>query len=63
MWKNPFIKYFFKIKSYLINAENFNVQKIIADVQTKDCLIIDNYQNNIDEKEFYSIFKFFKAIK
>ena len=54
---NIFLK---KIKSYLINAENFNVQKIIADVQTKDCLIIDNYENNIDEKEFYSILNFLK---
>ena len=58
--EKPIYQIFFgkKIKSYLINAENFNVQKIIADVQTKDCLIIDNYQNNIDEKEFYSILNF-----
>jgi len=41
-----------KIK--LIKAENVN-NKILEELNEIDCLIIDNYQNNIDEKLFYSI--------
>ena len=41
-----------KIK--LIEAKNVN-NEIIEDLNNLNCLIIDNYANNIDEKLFYSI--------
>ncbi len=41
-----------KIK--IIEAKNIN-DKIIQDLDSTDCLIIDNYNNNIDEKLLYSI--------
>ncbi len=44
-----------KIKrSKLIKAQNINNQ-IIDELNSIDCLIIDNFKNNIDEKLFYSI--------
>ena len=56
---NIFLK---KINSYLINAENFNFQNIISNIDNKkiECLIIDNYDNNINEKEFYSVLNYLK---
>ena len=41
-----------KIK--IIEAKNIN-DKIIQDLDSTDCLIIDNYNNNINEKLLYSI--------
>ena len=41
-----------KIK--LVDAQNIN-NKIIDELPHLECLIIDNYQNNIDEKFLYSI--------
>ena len=41
-------------KTELVDAKNLN-NKIIDNLINLDCLIIDNYQNNIDEKLFYSI--------
>ena len=41
-----------KIK--LIDAKNIN-NNIMQELSDLDCLIIDNYENNIDEKLFYSI--------
>ena len=41
-------------KTKLIDAKNIN-NKIIEDLNNFDCLIIDNFKNNIDEKLFYSI--------
>ena len=41
-----------KIK--LIDAKKIN-NEIIDDLNKIDCLIIDSYQNNIDERLFYSI--------
>ena len=41
-----------KIK--LVEAEDVN-NKIIEEMNSIECLIIDNYQNNIDEELFYSI--------
>ena len=41
-----------KIK--LVNAKEIN-NKLIQDLNNLDCLIIDNFKNNIDEKLFYSI--------
>ena len=38
----------------LVDAKDLN-NKIIVNLVNIDCLIIDNYQNNIDEKLFYSI--------
>ena len=41
-----------KIK--LIKAENIN-NNVLDELINLDCLIIDNYQNNIEEELFYSI--------
>ena len=41
-------------KMKLIEAENVD-NKILENLSNIECLIIDNYQNNIDEKLFYSI--------
>jgi len=41
-------------KTKLIEAKNIS-NEIIKDLNNLDCLIIDNYNNNIDEKLFYSI--------
>ena len=41
-----------KIK--LINAKDIN-NEIVENLSSLDCLIIDNFENNIDEKLFYSI--------
>jgi len=38
----------------LINAKSIN-NKIIKELENLDCLIIDQFENNIDEKLFYSI--------
>ena len=44
-----------KIKEIkLVDAENIN-NKIIEEMNSIECLIIDNYQKNIDEKLLYSI--------
>ena len=44
-----------KIKNTkLLNAKSIN-DKDLAHLEKIDCMIIDNYQNNIDEKLFYSI--------
>ena len=39
---------------HIIDAKSIN-NETIANFEKLDCLIIDNYQNNIDEKLFYSI--------
>ena len=41
-------------KTKLINAKNIN-NKLIEELSSLDCLIIDQFENNIDEKLFYSI--------
>ena len=41
-------------KTKLIEAKNIN-NEIVQDLNSLDCLIIDNFDNNIDEKLFYSI--------
>ena len=41
-------------KTKLIDARNVS-NKIIEDLNILDCLIIDNFENNIDEDLFYSI--------
>ena len=41
-------------KTKLINAKNIN-DKIIEELENLECLIIDDYKGNIDEKLFYSI--------
>ena len=44
-----------KIKNIkLLNAKNIN-DKDLGYIEKIDCLIIDDYQNNIEEKLFYSI--------
>tara|TARA_X000001036_G_scaffold423085_1_gene446663 strand:+ start:1959 stop:2639 length:681 start_codon:yes stop_codon:yes gene_type:complete len=49
-----------KIK--LIDAENLNDQ-IIEELNNLDCLIIDKYNKNIEEKLFYSIFNQCKQLE
>ena len=46
----------------LIEAENVN-NKIVEDLNSLDCLIIDNFDNNIDEKLLYSIFNQSKQLE
>ena len=41
-------------KTKLVEAVNIN-NTVIEELNYLDCLIIDNYENNIDEKLFYSI--------
>ena len=54
---NIFIK---KIKSYYIEAKDFKDYDIITNIENEECLIIDNYKNNIEENELYSILNFLK---
>ena len=49
-----------KIK--LIEAKNVN-NEIIKELNSLNCLIIDNYENNIDEKLFYSILNHSKQLE
>ena len=49
-----------KLKSYYIEAKDFNHNDIIGNIEKKECLIIDNYKNNIDENELYSLLNFLK---
>ena len=52
-----------KIKrSKLIKARNIDNQ-IIDELESIDCLIIDNFENNINEKLFYSIFNQSKQLE
>ena len=41
-------------KTKLIDAKNIN-DKSIQELNNVDCLIIDSFENNIDEKAFYSL--------
>ena len=51
-----------KIKKVkLIEADKID-DKIVDDLNNVDCLIIDSYQNNIDEKLFYSIINHSKQL-
>ena len=43
-----------KINSFLIKASKLN-NNSLSSIKTKECLIIDEYKNNIEEKLFYSI--------
>ena len=43
-----------KINSFFIKASNLNNSSLPA-IKAKECLIIDEYQNNIEEKLLYSI--------
>ena len=43
-----------KINSFLINASDLN-DSFLTNIKLKECLIIDEYQNNVNEKLFYSI--------
>ncbi len=49
-------------KTKLIDAKNLNDQ-IIEELNNLDCLIIDKYDKNIDEKLFYSIFNQCKQLE
>ncbi len=41
-------------KAEILNAKNIN-NEIMNELEIIDCIIIDNFENNIDEKLFYSI--------
>ena len=43
-----------KINSFLIKASDLK-NNSLSDIKIKECLIIDEYQNNLEEKLFYSI--------
>jgi chromosomal replication initiation ATPase DnaA len=43
-----------KINSFFIKASNLNSDSL-SDIKIKECLIIDEYKNNIEEKLFYSV--------
>ena len=43
-----------KLNSFLINASELNNDSLTK-IKVKECLIIDQYKNNIDEKLFYTI--------
>jgi chromosomal replication initiation ATPase DnaA len=43
-----------KINSFLINASDLN-DSFLTNIKLKECLIIDEYQYNVNEKLFYSI--------
>ena len=49
-----------KIKSYYIEAKDFKDYDIISNIENAECLIIDNYKNNIQENALYSILNFLK---
>ena len=48
-------------KTKLINAESVN-NKIIDELHNFDCLIVDEFKNNIDESVLYSIFNQSKQV-
>jgi chromosomal replication initiation ATPase DnaA len=53
--KTHLAKIFYKkINSFLIMASELNSVTLL-DIKTKECLIIDEYKNNVEEKLFYSI--------
>jgi|TARA_B110000211_G_scaffold128982_1_gene148178 chromosomal replication initiation ATPase DnaA len=43
-----------KFNSFFIKASNLN-NNTLSSIKTKECLIIDEYQNNVEEKLFYSV--------
>jgi len=43
-----------KINSFFIKASDLN-NNTLSDIKAKECLILDEYKNNVDEKLFYSI--------
>jgi len=43
-----------KISSFLINASDLN-NNSLSDIKVKECLIVDGYKKNVDEKLFYSV--------
>ena len=52
IWKTHLSKFWKKIKkTKLIEAKKIN-DEIIEDLKNLDCLIIDDYDNNIDENSF-----------
>ena len=53
MWKNSSHKYFKKI-NLLVSIHTELNDKTINLVDKYDCLVIENYENDIEEKLFYS---------
>jgi len=43
-----------KISSFFIKASDLD-NKTLSDIKIKECLIVDEYNNNIEEKLFYSV--------
>ena len=62
-WQNSFNKNFRKKidKVKIIDAKKLNDDKL-KDINNIDCLIIDSFDNNIDEKLFYSILNQIKQL-
>ena len=56
---NIFLK---KIDSFIIDAKDLNENQLKI-LKIKKCIIIDNYQNNIDEKLLYSILNQSKQVE
>tara|TARA_B100000886_G_C20386234_1_gene476176 strand:+ start:307 stop:963 length:657 start_codon:yes stop_codon:yes gene_type:complete len=52
-----------KIKKLKITKANEVDDKIIDELNLLECLIIDNYENNINEKLLYSIFNYSKQFE
>ena len=64
IWKNSSSENFRKKinKTKLIDAKNIN-DKSIQELNNVDCLIIDSFENNIDEKAFYSLLNHSKQLE
>ena len=62
MWKNTSFKYFKKkISSKYIIAKDI-VEKDLLQIDNYDCIIIDNYEENIKEKFLYSALNHYKQL-
>jgi chromosomal replication initiation ATPase DnaA len=48
-----------KLNSILVTSKNFD-EDVLIDLKNKDCLIIDEYENDIEEKLLYSTLNFSK---
>ena len=48
-----------KLNSILVTSKNFD-EEVLLDLKNKDCLIIDEYENDIEEKLLYSTLNFSK---
>ena len=63
-WQNTFIKDIGKRieKTKFLDANKID-NKIISSLENLECLIIDNYKNNIDPNTFYSLLNHSKQLE